>query len=211
MKGGFEPLKSMHPSAGATSFDNQVFQTVGTKLGFSAGQTEHLNDTNTQINTVSISLDFDSLAQFCIRLSAYGLDNTDAIYRTLPDSYKAKGAIYENKIDLQNVFGNLSAAGGWLFTNSSQEELGNSPKFVNGRQQGEIFTPIEIDWEKLGDFLMEIGTQYGGRAYTYCEPFDGDPICLFHIGYRLSGEYGDVPDNKLLPEDMSLAALRALW
>ena len=207
MTGAVEPSEGIYPSAGAATPRHPLLETIGRKLGFPGGQTEP-SSLKAELEAVSIALSFEELGRYCTRLSAIGLDYVDPIYQGLSDSYKAKGAIYESTSDLKNVFGNLSAVGGWLFINSEEEELGNSPAFINGIQQGEIFIPTDVDWEKLCGFLTQLGSEFGGQKYTYCDPFDGDPICLFHLGCRMYGDYGTVPDNKLLPDDISIAALK---
>ncbi|ESA36543.1 hypothetical protein N836_07150 [Leptolyngbya sp. Heron Island J] len=211
MASGVDPRQGIHPSAGETPLSDERFNMLDSSTGFSSGQTEGAQ----KLETVSVALSFEDLGKYFIRLSAYGLDHLDEIYDSLPDDYKDSFAIFVHKEYLQDLFTTLSAAGGWLITNNGdawadiEEEFRPSPAFVEGIHQ-EHFTPTGINWHELTGFFGGLCDQFETANYEHHAPFEGDP-CVLDTLAQYRGRVQYVPNEKILPDEIMVAALAPLF
>lgn len=168
-----------------------------------------------QAEIVVKSLSDEDFGRYLIRLSAYCLDHFDEIYQSLPDGYtEGWVAPFKNHGMFQQFLADLGHAGAWFLTNSQEDfrmGFGEIPNFIEGVDQDGEFIPTGMKWKELGELFNHLSWDRGGSDYQYHDEFYGDPSCMMLPGGLMAGTAEEeVPDGKVLPDEIAIAALKPL-
>ena len=203
-------LSNLDPSAGASPLPkSEALNRLGANAGFPlTGQLDNeFDDRKIQKQTVSISIGYKEMGKYLISLSGRMLENLDEIYASdsiVKSGTTDTGYIFTNSKETFELDCFAMAAAGhglWLHRESIEEEFGNGPTFIKGKQQEGNFIVEDIDWNKLQRFLTKVGDKYSD--YEGKENFDGDPMCCSDFAVAM-GDSGYGPNSTFLPKEVSL-------